>query len=322
MIKWGILGAANIAIERLIPAMLDAKNTQILAIASRSQEKANRVAEQFNIPRTYDSYDALLKDNDIDAVYIPLPNHLHKEWTLRAAQAGKHVLCEKPAALNEKEVHEMVEACYKNNVLFMEAFAFRCHPKWHRLREILDSGHIGEIKNVQARFAIKVDNKNDIRLSPTMGGGSLYDLGSYCINGIRFIMNDEPSEVIAIAHQSEDNVDLSVGVLMKFSNGRIAQFECSFEGEYNQSISITGTKGLINITWPFRNPVVTIQKNGKLEREAFEFQINTYVAQVEHFNNCILKNQSLFYDSNETIANMRVIDAIYESIKSKEFVKV
>lgn len=241
---------------------------------------------------------------------------------MRAAQAGKHVLCEKPAALNEKEVHEMIKACNENNVLFMEAFAFRCHPKWHRLKESLDSGNIGEIKNVQARFAINVDNQNDIRLNPSMGGGSLYDLGSYCINGIRFIMNDEPLEVIAISQQSENNVDLSIGVLMKFSNGRIAQFDCSFTGEYNQSISITGTKGLINITWPFRNPVVTIQRNGVQEKEAFEFQINAYVAQVEHFNNCILKKETQFYDFKETIANMRVIDAIYESIKTKTFVKV
>ena len=322
VIKWGILGAANIAIERLIPAMLNSKNTQVLAIASRSKDKATRVAEQFNIPRAYGSYKELLKDKDIDAVYIPLPNHMHKEWTVRTAQAGKHVLCEKPSALNEQEVIEMIKACHENNVLFMEAFAFRCHPKWHRLKEMMDDGYIGEINNVQARFSIKVDNQNDIRLDPTKGGGSLYDLGSYCINGIRFIMNDEPLEVIAISKQSEKNVDLSIGVLMKFSNGRIGQFDCSFEGEYNQSISITGTKGYINITWPFRNPVVTIQRNGMQEKEAFEFQTNAYVSQVEHFNNCILQKETPFYDFKETIANMRVIDAVYESLKTKTFVKV
>lgn len=314
-IRWGILGAANIAKERLIPAMLEAKNTQVLAIASRSEDKAKKLAEQFNIPRAYGSYDELLKDKNINAVYIPLPNHLHAEWTIKASKAGKHILCEKPAALNEKEAVEMVTACQENNVLFMEAFAFRCHPQWHRLREILDSGYIGDIRNVQARFAITIDNDKDIRLDLTMGGGSLYDLGSYCINGIRFIMNNEPLEVIGLPQITENGVDLSIGVLMKFSEGRIAQFDCSFEGEYNQSIGITGTKGLININWPFRNPTMTIQKNGMVEREIFEFQLNTYVSQVEHFNACILGKQSLIYDAEQTLANMRVIDAIYGSTK-------
>lgn len=314
-IKWGILGTANIARERMIPAMLKANNTQVLAIASRNGDRANEFAKQFNIPRAYGSYDELLKDKDIDAVYIPLPNHLHTEWTIKVANAKKHILCEKPAALNEKEVLEMIMTCKENNVLFMEAFAFRCHPKWLWLREVLDSGYIGDIKNVQARFAITIDNNHDIRLNPEMGGGSLYDLGSYCINSIRYIMNDEPLDVIAIPQLSETGVDLSIGVLMKFSKHRIAQFDCSFEGEYNQSIEITGSQGLINIKWPFRNPTMTIQKNGKIERNVYELQLDTYTAQIEHFNKCIVGKQSLYYDAKQTIANMRVIDAIYESTK-------
>ncbi|WP_027416742.1 Gfo/Idh/MocA family protein [Aneurinibacillus terranovensis] len=322
VIRWGILGAARIAKERLIPAIQEAKNAQLCAIASRNEEKARDFAHNLGIPRVYGSYEDLLKDPEIDAVYIPLPNHLHAEWTIRAAEAGKHVLCEKPAALNEKEVQAMITACHDHGVVFMEAFAFRCHPQWHRLREILDSGHIGDVRNVQARFSIFVDDKNDIRLSPLMGGGALYDIGSYCVNGIRFIMGDEPVQVRGISQFASDSVvDLSTSAVLKFPGGRIAQFDCSLESVYNQSVEITGTKGIIKIHWPFRHPRLIIQKDGKEESGVFEFQLDEYTEQVEHFGDCILSGQSLWYGPEESLANMKVIDAIYQSTILSKFKK-
>jgi predicted dehydrogenase len=316
-LRWGILSTANIAKERLVPAMLSAGNAELLAVASRSEEKAEQFANEFNIPRRYGSYESLLQDPDIDAVYIPLPNHLHAEWTIRAAAAGKHVLCEKPAALNEQEAQQMVSACRDHGVVFMEAFAFRCHPQWHRLRDMLQSGYIGDVRNVQARFSISVKS-DDIRLNPETGGGALYDLGSYCVNGIRFIMDEEPLEVSGFPQWHANGVDLSMAVNMKFPGGRLAQFNISMEGEYHQSIGITGTKGFIKIAWPFRHPKFFIQRNGTEESVNYELQLDEYKEQIQHFGDSVLSGKPLWYRPEETLANMRVIDAIYRSVKANK----
>jgi predicted dehydrogenase len=319
-VRWGVLGAARIAIERVIPAIIESKSSKLVGITSRSGEKAKSAAKDFNIPRDYTSYEELLGDPDIDAVYIPLPNHLHAKWTIRAAKAGKHVLCEKPAALNEQELTQMAVACQENCVIFMEAFAFRCHPEWQQIKELLDSGYIGNIRNVHARFSINVESEDDIRLNPQTGGGVLYDLGSYCINAIRLIMGEEPGEIISMSQfDSDHEVDLSTSAIMKFSNGRLAGFDCTFEGEYNQTLEITGTEGIIKIKWPFRNPSLTILKNGKEERITYEIQSNSYAAQIEHFCSCILANQLPAVSVEDSILNMKVIDSIYKAIKPATF---
>lgn len=315
VIKWGILGGAWIAKERMIPAIHAAKNNKIIAIASRNKKKSLMFADTFHIPRVYESYEELLRDPDIDAVYIPLPNHLHAKWTILSAQAGKHVLCEKPAALHVKEVVEMVSACRNHNVLFMEAFAFRCHPEWHRLKEMLVSGYIGDIRNVQARYSIMVKNEEDIRLNPALGGGVLFDIGSYCVNGIRYIMGDEPLDVQGFARFDHHQIDISMAATMEFPSGRLAQFDCTFESEYNQSLEISGTTGIIKIKFPFRDPQLSIQKNGKEETLVFQERINPYVSQVEHFSNCIITGNSPCYHAEESIANIQVIHKIYESVK-------
>jgi predicted dehydrogenase len=315
VVRWGILGAAWIAKERVIPALQAAKNTEVVAIASRNKKKSNALAEHFHIPRAYESYEELLNDPEIDAVYIPLPNHLHAEWTIRAAEAGKHVLCEKPAGLNVKEVEEMVTACRNNQVVFMEAFAFRSHPDWQRLKEMIDSRYIGEIRNVQARYSISVESKDDIRLNPTLGGGVLYDLGSYCVNGVRFVMGDEPEEVQGMAQLDTNQVDVSIVAAMKFPGNRLAQIDCSFESVYNQSFEISGTEGIIKIKFPFRYPQWTVLKNGREETEVFRDAINTYVAEVEHFSSCILLGETPRYRPEESIANMKVVESIYASIR-------
>lgn len=253
----------------------------------------------------------LLNDPNIDAVYIPLPNHLNREWTIRAAKAGKHVLCEKPAALLVKELHEMVDACKENKVIFMEAFAFRCHPEWKRIKDLLDSNVVGEIKNVHASFSIFVDSPNDFRLNPQMGGGVLNDLGSYCIHGIRFIMGDEPTRILAMSQLAHDQIiDLSLVATMEFPGGRLGSLYCTFQGEYNQKIEITGTEGFMSICWPFRHPVITIQKGGKTQTEMYHIQINSYTEQIEHFCTCILENNTPIYSPDESIANMTVVDKV------------
>ncbi|WP_161974938.1 Gfo/Idh/MocA family protein [Bacillus timonensis] len=316
-VKWGIIGTAWIAKERLIPAINAAENSELLAIASRSEEKAKDFAKTYSIPRTYTSYEGLLQDPNVDAVYIPLPNHLHKEWTIRAAEAGKHILCEKPAALSVKEIEEMVFSCCQNKVVFMEAFAFRFHPEWRRLRQIVDSGQIGDLRTVQIRFSISVENSDDIRLNPSLGGGVLYDIGSYCINGIRYIMGNEPLEVQAFADFDDNNVDVSVVSSMRFPGGRLAQFACTFQSDYNQSLEISGTEGIIRVNFPFRHPQIMIQKNGKEEKKVFQDPVNAYVSQVEHISNCILMGKSPSYSPEESIANLKVIQSVYNYLKQQ-----
>lgn len=314
-VKWGVLGAAWIANERVIPAIHKATNAEIIAIASRSEEKAARMADLHAIPKAYDSYESLLEDPEIEAVYIPLPNHLHLEWTKKAAEAGKHVLCEKPAALNENDARQMVEACDAKGVLFMEAFAFRCHPKWQEILTMLQQGEIGTVRNVAARYSFQVLKEDDIRLDAAMGGGALYDIGCYCINGIRLIMNDEPESVAAIPQMTPDGtVDQAMAVVMKFPRGRLATIDCSIVGHYNQSIEITGTEGIMRISFPFQHPEVTLIKNGKTTSNVFEYQTNAYMAQIEHFSECVRSHQaSGLYAPDEAILNMRVIDRIYKA---------
>ncbi|MZQ97448.1 MAG: Gfo/Idh/MocA family oxidoreductase [Acidaminobacter sp.] len=314
-VKWGILGAAWIANERVIPAIQKAENAEVIAIASRSQEKADRMAKAHSIPKAYGSYETLLDDSEIDAVYIPLPNHLHLEWTQKAAAAGKHVLCEKPAALSEAEAHQMVEVSAKHNVLFMEAFAFRCHPKWQEIRELLNQGEIGSIQNVSARYSFQVLKEDDIRLNAAYGGGALYDIGCYCIQGIRLIMGGEPESVAAIPQMTPNGaVDQAMAVAMKFPGGRLATIDCTFAGSYNQSIEITGTEGLMRIEFPYQHPKVSLTKNGKISTSVFEYQTNAYAAQIEHFSECVLEGRpSAILPAEDAILNMRVIDKIYSA---------
>lgn len=312
-VKWGILGAAWIANERVIPAIHKAENAEVIAIASRSQVKADQLAKVHGIPKAYGSYEALLNDPEINAVYIPLPNHLHLEWTLKAAAAGKHVLCEKPAALSEAQVRQMVEVCSKQNVLFMEAFAFRCHPKWQNIRAMLDAGEIGTIRNVSARYSFQVLKEDDIRLEAEYGGGALYDIGCYCVQGVRLIMGTEPESVTAIPQMTPNGaVDQAMAVAMKFPGGRLATIDCTFAGSYNQSLEITGTEGIMRIEFPYQHPKVSLVKKGQLINSVFEYQTNAYVAQIEHFSECVLEGRpSAILPAEDAILNMRVIDRIY-----------
>lgn len=314
-IRWGVLSTAKCARERLVPAMAASKNSEVLAVASRDEEKAKLFAKDFDIPRTYGNYEDLLKDTDIDAIYIPLPNHLHLEWTLKAAENGKHVLCEKPAALNAQDTQKMVETCRKHGVLFMEAFAFRCHPDWHKLKIILDSGHIGDIKSVQAHYSIFVENEDNIRLDSDKGGGALYDVGSYCVNAIRYIMGQEPISVYGKSRFSDRGVDLLTVAILEFSNDRFGQFVCAIDSVHKQYVEIVGNKGAIRVNFSFRHPMITIQKNDKEETENYSIQSEQYREQVEHFCDCILTGKPLWYDGDNAIANMKVIDAIYKSAK-------
>lgn len=326
-IRWGILSTANIAQTELIPAIFRAKNAEVIAIASRGS-KVHQVALDLNIPRAYENYDELLEDKNIDAVYIPLPNHLHKEWVFKAAKQGKHVLCEKPVALTAEEAHEMVQICKENNVKFMEAFMYQFHPQHARVKEIISSGEIGEVKLIRSSHSFYFqDRDGDIRMNQDMGGGSIYDVGCYSIHAIRNILQTEPSKVHVYAEiDSDTNVDTSAFAYMELENGVKALVDCSFDMVGRNEYEIVGTQGSIKVPYAFRpdrNGGVghVIVKNENSIREEMLFG-DIYCLEVEHFSQAILEDFQPIYSGESAINNMRVINAFYESIKTGKSVAV
>lgn len=326
-IRWGVLSTAHIGRTQVIPAIVRADNAEIVAIASRTS-KVHAAAQELNIPKAYESYEELLDDPDIDAVYIPLPNHLHKEWVIRSAQKGKHVLCEKPFALNEAETEEMIAACLEHGVKFMEAFMYQLHPQHARVKEIVASGEIGDIKLVKSSHSFYLQNRStDIRMDAAMGGGSIYDVGCYSIQAIRYLTDAEPVEVIAQGEiDPVQEIDLTGIVHMKMSNGVQALFDCSFNMVSRNEYELIGTEGTIKVPFAFRPDIngnagiILVQKDGTVREERVQGDI--YRLEIENFSNAILNNSAPAITSDSTIKNMRVIDACYESLRTGQKVSV
>ncbi len=317
-IRWGILGTARIADEQLIPALKMTPGAELIAVASRNYEKGVAFGEKHNIPRIYDDYETLLQDVDVDAVYIPLPNHLHAEWTIKAARHGKHVLCEKPAALTAPQAEEMIQICEDNHVLFMEAFMYQFHPQWKRLKELIDNREIGDIQLINASFSFLLEAREDIRLHTDMGGGSLYDLGCYCTHSIGLIANSDWVQCFANATHRQ-GVDGSTTATMKFKNGIVAHFDCSFQVPYRQRVEVCGSEGSMVISYPFRAdmgiPKLIVSGRNGVYEETFE-DVNVYKLQLEHFQTCILEQSLPHVSKVQTINNMKMIDELYRSSRT------
>ncbi len=245
-LRWGILGCARIARRGLIPGIHGSSSSQLHAIASRDQATAQAWADEFAIPRAYGSYEALLGDPEIDAVYIPLPNELHLPWTIAAADAGKHVLCEKPLAINAQEAAQMVNHCKSRNVVLMEAFMWRYQPRVQGLMWRIADGEIGELRLIRSSFSFPID-AGDWRLDPVRGGGALWDVGTYGVSTARLFAGSEPLQIEASAHFGPTGVDLSLAALMRFPNDVIGVIDCSFEQPFRQTYELVGTKGSIEV---------------------------------------------------------------------------
>jgi D-xylose 1-dehydrogenase (NADP+, D-xylono-1,5-lactone-forming) len=315
-VRWGVISTADIAQTQVIPAILRSEQAKIVAIASRG-EKASAVAEKFSIPYYYESYEELLINQEVEAVYIPLPNHLHKQWVVEAAKYGKHILVEKPAALTAEETQEMVRVCQENNVKFMEAFMYQFHPQHQRVKELIASDEIGEIKYMRASFSFFLEErKENIRMNKEMGGGSIYDVGCYCIHAIRNLLESEPVTVKAFAElDPQTGIDLSAIVYMKLENGINCVFDCSFDMSFRQEYEIVGTKGRITVPHAYRPDVVghdtVIHIGGRSEIVPGD----QYKLQIDHFSKAILEDFQPSFSVENTLQNMRVIDACYESIE-------
>jgi predicted dehydrogenase len=316
-LRFGILSTANIARKALIPAIRTASNAELIAISSRSQDKANTAAAEFKIPRAYGSYVQLLNDPDIDAVYIPLPNSMHCEWTIKAAEAGKHILCDKPLALNAAECDDMVAAAAANNVRFMEGFMYRFHPQSQRMKALIDEGAIGEVRVIHAGFTFPLTNPENIRLIKELGGGSLMDVGCYCVNVARFITEEEPAEVFATARFREDGLDVSMAGHLRFPSGVTAVFDSGFDVTRRQFYQVAGSEGCIDVSLAFvpaDSDTTLVVHRSTSNAEVITIPADDqYRLMVEHFADCVMEERKFRWPATDGRNNMRVVDALYVS---------
>ena len=318
-LRWGVISTANIGKYAVIPAIQASRNGEMLAVASRDLQKASGFAENLGIPRSYGSYDELLAAEDIDAVYIPLPNSMHVDWTVKAAKAGKHILCEKPLGLNEAECLEMDAAARENGVKLMEAFMYRFHPRTEKILEMVRSGVVGELRLINSAFTFRLRNPNNIRLNKELGGGSLMDVGCYCVNVIRTVAGAEPVKVQAFANWADSDVDSQMVGTMRFENGLLAHFDSALDLERRESVFIAGTDGYLDVPASFipgKTDAEFMEYRGRSEKEVYTLAgVDEYQLMVEHFADCVLDDQPMRYPPTEAAANMRVIEALYRSAR-------
>ncbi|WP_324777886.1 Gfo/Idh/MocA family protein [Virgibacillus senegalensis] len=326
--NWGVLSTAGIGRQQLIPAIKRSINGRVSAIASRG-DKAKQIAAELDIGRAYTSYEELLADPDIQAVYIPLPNSLHKQWVMEAAKHGKHILCEKPAALNENELQEMLDTCKTHGVRFMEAFMYQFHPQHQKVRDLITQGEIGEVSLIRASFSFLLqDDPENIRLNKQLGGGAIYDVGCYCLHSIREILQEEPIRAYAHARHNAAHVDTTVAGTLSFASGVEATFDCSFDQFPVNRYEVIGSTGKIEVLNAYR-PDKNLDGAGllrisKSNGETHEMHIegDQYKLQVEHFAEAVLENKPLFYTEEKMLNNIRAIDACYKSIETGEAVRL
>jgi predicted dehydrogenase len=319
-IRWGVLSTARIACTKVIPAMLRGRSTEVVAIASRDSARAARAAAELGLARSYGSYDALLETRDIDAVYIPLPNHEHVPWAIRAAEAGKHVLVEKPVALDAAEAERLLEVRDRTGVKIQEAFMIRAHPQWERAIELVRSGRIGDVRGVQVHFSYRNLDPSNIRNIAAAGGGALMDIGCYIIHASRWVFDAEPVSVRA--KQDRDpvfGVDRLTTMDLDFGENRHGIGTCATQGEPGQWVHIFSESGRIQIQIPFNAPadrpcriiVDDGSESAGIGIEEIDFPVvDQYTIQGDRFSRAILDGTPQPLPLEDAIANMRVIDEV------------
>lgn len=329
-VRWGIISTANIGMEKVTPAIMKSPHSEVTAISSRDQGSAQAAAAELGIAKAYGSYDEMLADPDIDAVYNPLPNHLHVELSLAAAKAGKHVLCEKPIGLNAGDAERLSQA--PDGILIAEAFMVRQHPQWLRAREIIRSGEIGEVRSVNAVFAYYNMDPENVRNMADIGGGGIMDIGCYPVTAGRFFLEGEPRRVVSLIDRDPNfKTDRLASVLADFGDGRQLAFTVSTQAVPNQRFEIVGTKARIEIVIPVNPPADTATAlvvdhgyslDGSLARREILPPCDQYTEQAEAFALAVLGEGALAYGVDDAIASMKVLDAIFASERSGGWVNV
>ncbi|MEP6595211.1 MAG: Gfo/Idh/MocA family oxidoreductase [Ginsengibacter sp.] len=319
-VRWGILSTAKIGREKVIPAMQAGKFCEVVAIASRDKKHARSEADRLNIPKAYGSYEEMLTDADVDAVYIPLPNNMHIPWAIKSMEANKHVLCEKPIGLSSSETNQLLKAANnKPHLKVMEAFMYRFHPQWQHTLKLVKDGEIGTLKSIQSFFSYHNVDPDNIRNQKDTGGGGMMDIGCYCTSLSRFIFGNEPEKVFGIVeYDSRLQIDKIASGILAFSTGT-SSFTCSTQLMPYQRVNILGTEGRIEIEIPFNAPSdkdtrIWLNKKDGTKEIVFE-PIDQYTIQGDLFSMAILNNTPVPTDLQDAVNNMIVIEAIFESSK-------
>lgn len=326
-ITWGILSTAKIGVNKVIPALQRSRFGTVRAIASRDSARARGVAEQHGIPTVHDSYEQLLADGGIDAVYIPLPNHLHVPWTIKALEAGRHVLCEKPIGLSAREAEELIAAARRFPKLkVMEAFMYRFHPQWHRARQLVAEGAIGELRTIQAHFSYWNVDPQNIRNQGDMGGGGLMDIGCYCISFGRWLFASEPRRVMGLVERDPSfGTDRLASGLLDFGRGT-ASFTCSTQLSPYQRVNVFGTEGRIEIEIPVNappeRPAHLWHQRGSTVEEITVEPCDQYTLQGDAFARAILDDTPVPTPLEDALDNMRVIEAVVLSARDNTWVSI
>jgi predicted dehydrogenase len=324
-IRWGILSTAKIGTEKVIPAMQAGQQCEITAIASRDLDKARAAAEQLNIPRAYGSYEELLADAEVDAVYNPLPNHLHVPWSIKALEAGKHVLCEKPIALSSEEAQELVDTSMKYpHLKVMEAFMYRFHPQWQKARQLVIEGEIGELQTIQTFFAYYNVDPDNIRNQADIGGGGMMDIGCYCISLSRFIYDAEPERLVGwVEYDTEFRIDRLASAVMEFEQGT-STFTCATQLAPFQRVNIFGDVGRVEIEIPFNaptdRPCRMWHQHGDRVEEIVLPVANQYTIQGDLFSQAVLNDTPVPTPLEDAVNNMKVIEAVFRSDEEDDWV--
>ena len=329
-VRWGVLSTASIAVNKVIPSMKQGNLSHITAIASRDSEKASQAAQKLDIPKAYGSYEELLADEEIEAVYNPLPNHLHLPWTIKAAEAGKHVLCEKPITLTALEARQLIEVSKQTGVNIEEAFMVRAHPQWLLVRDLIKQGRIGELQAVNGFFSYFNTDAANIRNQIEMGGGALMDIGCYCINIARFVFDDEPRRVLGlIKRDNASRIDKLTSAMLDFPAGQ-AVFTCGTQLVPSQKMQFFGSRGRIEVIIPFNIPTdrptpILIDDGTDLFGKGSSIielpAANQYTIQGDLFSQAIRENGAPAVALEDSVKNMAVIDAVFRSAESQQWEK-
>jgi predicted dehydrogenase len=323
-VRWGILSTADIGMKKVTPAIMKSAHSEVVAIASRDLSRARAAADELGIPKAYGSYEELLADPDIDAIYNPLPNHLHVPLTLQATEAGKHVLCEKPIGLDAADAERLRDV--PPGRLVAEAFMVRQHPQWLRAREIVRSGELGEVRAINAVFSYFNTDPANVRNQADIGGGGILDIGCYPVTVSRFLFEADPKRVVALVERDPDfGTDRQASVIADYGNGRQLNFICSTQLVGHQRVTVLGTKAKLEVIIPFNAPqgeatAITIDVghnfDGSLARREILPVSDQYTEQAEAFALAVLGERKLDYGIEDAITNMKILDAIFASEKS------
>jgi len=320
-VRWGLLSTANIN-RRVIPAIRSSRRGELVAVASRSQEYARAYAQHWDIPQAFADYDSMLFSGAVDAVYISLPNHLHAEWSIRAMQAGVHVLCEKPLAITTEQVTAMTHASRQYDRQLAEAFMYRHHPQTKIIGEWVQSGKLGEVCSLYAAFNFKMGARQNIRLVPEFGGGALWDIGVYPVSFAQYIMGETPDWVLGTQWMGETGVDETFSGMMHYSGDRLAQFTSSFRSLWHTLAEIVGTEGTLTITRPFVNLAevrqLTFYPDGQDPIEIPVPEQELYLGEIEDMNDAILDGVAHYLTLEESLNHVRTTLALYKSAREHQ----